>query len=216
MRPWPLLVALALGCGSPSLADVPTAVPPPVSEAERQRLSTCGQRVVAQAEVVRVVWSRHRGRAALAVTLSSPNDDWVDAYYAEGTGCELLALVGRGPLDAEVQPGHPLRGLQEARRAALDGVVTSWALERGERDGRWAYRFDIDAEGRMHTVFVDALGAPATPGGVQRRGEDCGDGGAAGGREGGGAAGGGSGAAPGDTTALGAAMIKLPRMPASR
>lgn len=159
MRPWPLLLALALACDPPSVVNAPVAaVQAPVSEAERQRVSACGQSIVPHADVVRVGWSRYRGRAALAVALSSPNDDLVDAYYREGTRCDLLALVGRGPLDAEVQPGPPLRSLQEARRAARDGVVTSWALERDdERDGRWVYRFDIDAEGRMHTVVVDAV-----------------------------------------------------------
>lgn len=162
------------------------------------------------ADVVHVGWSRYRGRPTLAVALSSPNDDLVDAYYADGTGCVLLALVGRGPLDVEVHPGPPLRSLQEARRAARDGVATSWALERqGERGGRWVYRFEIDAEERMHTVFVDAVGTAPTSGEVQRRGGDAGGGDAGGGDADG-------GAAPGDTTAFGAAIIKLPRWPASR
>lgn len=213
MRPWPLLVALALACGPISQVSAPVAVvQAPVSEAERQRVSACGQTIVAHADVVHVGWSRYLGRTTLAVALSSPNDDLVDAYYAAGPGCNLVALVGRGPLDVEVHPGPPLRGLQEARRAARDGVVTSWALERDdEREGRWVYRFEIDAEGRMHTIFVDALGTPATSGGVQRRGGDAeGD---RGGGEGGGDAGGGGGggAAPGEMTAFGAAMIKLPR-----
>jgi hypothetical protein len=215
MRPWPLLLALALACDPPYQINAPVAAAQaPVGAAERLRVSLCGQSIVAHAEVVRVGWSRYRGRAALTVALASPNDDVVDAYYAGGQGCELLALVGRGPLDADVQPGAPLRGLHDARRAARDGVVTSWALERhAERDGRWTYRFEIDAEGRMHTVFIDALGTPETLDHVQRRG-------GAGGGGGGGAAVGGddgaSGAAPGETTALGAAMIKLPRWPASR
>jgi hypothetical protein len=204
MRLWPMLVALLLACG-PVNAPV-AAEQAHVSDAERQRVSACGQRIVVHADVVRVGRAYYRGRAALAVALSSPNDDLIDAYYAEGTGCDLLALVGRGPLDAEVQPGLPLCGLHEARRAARDGVVTSWALERDDgREGRWAYRFDIDAEGRMHTVFVDALCTPATSGGVQRRGDAGGAG------DGGAATGGGGGAAPGETTALGAARIKLPR-----
>lgn len=211
MRPWPLLAALALACGPPSFAEAPGApTRPPLSEAEGRRVSACAQNIVAHADVLRVGWSRYRGRAALSVALASANDDLVDAYFAVSPACDLLALVGRGPLDAEVQPGPPLRGLHEARRAAREGVVTSWALERDEREGRWAYRFDIDAEGRMHTVFVDALRGATTPAGAQRRG------GAGGGAAAGGAAGGGSGAAPGDTTALGAAMIKLPRSPASR
>jgi len=212
MRPWPLLAALALACGPPPHIDAPVGGEQAwVSEAEGQRLSACAQSIVAQAEVVRVGRSRYRGRPALAVALSSPNDDLIDAYYAEGSACELLALVGRGPLDADVQPGPALRGLQEARRAARDGIVTSWALERDdERGGRWAYRFDIDAEGRMHTVLVDALRTATTPGPAQRFGGGAGGGDAAGGD------GGGSGAAPGETTALGAAMIRLPRRPASR
>lgn len=134
-----------------------------VSEAERAHVTACARGIVARADVVRVGWSRYRGRPALAVALSSPNDDLVDAYYGQGPGCDLVALVGGGPLDAEVQPGPPFRSLAEARRAALaarEGFVTSWALERDdEGEGRWAYRFDIDAEGRMHAVFVDALSA---------------------------------------------------------
>ncbi len=135
----------------------------PLSEAERAHATECARGIVARADVVRVAWSRYRGRPAIAVALSSPNDDLVDAYYGQGPGCDLVALVGGGPLDAEVQPGPPFRSLTEARNAALathDGFVTSWALERDDDgEGRWAYRFDVDAEGRMHAIFVDALSA---------------------------------------------------------
>lgn len=213
MRLWPPLVASVLACGP---VNAPSAgAPPPVSEAELHRVSACSQSVVPQANVVRVGWSRYRGRAALAVALSSPNDDLVDAYHGPGAGCELLALVGRGPFDIEVHPGPPLCGLQEARRTARDGVVTSWALERDSHDGGWAYRFEIDAEGRMHTVFVDARCRPPNASDVQRRdgagGAAAGDGGGAAGRGEAVGGGGGGGAAPGETMAFGAARIKLPR-----
>jgi hypothetical protein len=165
MRPWPLLVALALACGPQSLNHPPIFESTmPIGAAERERVSACARSIVPYADVERVSWSRYRGRPALTVALSSPNDDVVDAFYGAGAGCDLLALVGRGPFDVEVQPGRPLRDLDEARRVARDGVVTSWALERDERSGRWSYRFDIDADGRMHTVFVDAVGATKTAG----------------------------------------------------
>jgi hypothetical protein len=160
-----MLVALALACGpqplnNPHVFDTTM----PVSAAERERVSACARSIVPYADVERVSWSRYRGRPALMVALSSPNDDVVDAFYGAGAGCDLLALVGRGPLDVEVQPGLPLRDLDEARCVARDGVVTSWALERDERSGRWSYRFAIDADGRIHTVFVDAMGAKKTAG----------------------------------------------------
>lgn len=164
MRPWPLLVTLVLGCSPPPSAKAPAvSKQASVSEAERRHVSECARGIVARADVVRVGQSRYRGRPALAVVLSSPHDDLVDAYYGDGPGCDLVALVG-GPLDAEVRPGPPFRSLAEAQRAALStrgGVVTSWALERNhdESEGQWAYRFDVDAEGRLQAVFIDALSA---------------------------------------------------------
>ncbi|MCU0686407.1 MAG: hypothetical protein MUF34_29870 [Polyangiaceae bacterium] len=162
MRFWPLLPVFVLACGPPPLVEAPVvAERAPLSEAERQHVTECARGLVARADVVRVGWSRYRGRAALAVALSSPNDDLVDAYYELGSGCDLVALVGSGPLDAEVQPGPPFRGLTEARGSALavrDGFVTNWVLERDdEGDGRWVYRFDVDAGGRMYSVLLDAL-----------------------------------------------------------
>ncbi|MCU0685066.1 MAG: hypothetical protein MUF34_22940 [Polyangiaceae bacterium] len=165
MRLWPVLASALLAACDPLLhpAASPTAGEPgPLSEAERAHALACVRGVVSQADVVRVAPARYRGRSSVVVALSSPNDELVDAYYGDGPGCDLVALVG-GPHAAEVRPGAPFRSLSEARVVALierDGFITSWALERDdEGDGRWEYRFDVDAGGHLQAVFVDALSA---------------------------------------------------------
>lgn len=165
MRFWLVLASvLVVACDPlPHPPASPTAGDPgPLSEAERAHAIECVRGVVSRADVMRVAPARYRGRAAVVVALSSPNDDLVDAYYGDGPGCDLVALVG-GPHAAEVRPGAPFRSLSEARVVALierDGFITNWALERDdEGEGRWEYRFDVDAAGRLQAVFVDALSA---------------------------------------------------------
>lgn len=165
MRLWPVLASVLLvACDPlPHPPVSPTAGEPgPLSEAERAHALECVRGVVSRADVVRVAPARYRGRSAVVVALSSPNDELVDAYYGDGPGCDLVALVG-GPHAAEVRPGAPFRSLSEARVVALierDGFITSWALERDdEGEGRWEYRFDVDTGGHMQAVFVDALSA---------------------------------------------------------
>jgi uncharacterized membrane protein YkoI len=164
MRPlWLALAAIAAAC-SPSPQPTAAENHPSPEEAERRHATECARGVVERGEVIHVGPSRYRGRPVVSVSLSSPDDDLVDAYYGEGPGCDLVAMVGGARLETEVHPGTPFQSLSEARRAALGargGAVAGWALERNaEGDGRWAYRFDVESGGRLQAVYVDALGGP--------------------------------------------------------
>lgn len=164
--PWFALAATAASACSPSPPPPPqpSAVEnAPAAETERRHATECVRGVVAGGEVLRVGLGRYRGRSVTAVSVSSPGNDVVDAYYGDGPGCDLVAMVGGARADAEVRPGTPFQSLSEARQAALnaqEGSVAGWALERdGDGEGRWAYRFDVDTGGRLRAVYVDALSA---------------------------------------------------------
>jgi hypothetical protein len=173
---WHLVFAFSLGCSAPASESKtgPRSAPPEpsgfdgragaaVAEAEGRHATECARGVVARGEVVRVAASHYRGRPATLVSLAPAGGEGVvGAYYGDGPGCDLLAMLG-GDGDEDVRPGSPFRAVADARRAALDarrGAVTAWALERERGEGgRWAYRFDLDTDAGLQAVFVDALTA---------------------------------------------------------